>query len=234
MPFFPNGWQNTIGPNGYWPLGDGAPAEGTPQADPVDQTFLELLKLLLPYGVYSDVSEAEYLKDLSVHADALELCQDNSEALLNECFPDSTDQFLSSWERVYGLNQSDKPAFQRFQNLLAAVNARGGVSRAYIQGALRPFVGYDVEIEEYMVFRADDPRCLTDGDKYALDENYVFQFAVKIDNALITTIGYDSAAVQEAINRVKPAHTTGLLDTGSYGFFCDSVNSLTDLTLLAQ
>jgi uncharacterized protein YmfQ (DUF2313 family) len=148
-------------------------------------------------------------------------------------FPDTTDELLTDWERVYGLVQADLPLFQRLQNFLSAYRREPRLDVPYMKEVVRPFVGYDVEVEEYMVFRCDDPRCLTDHDKYALDEDYVFQFTVIIDNALIQTVGYDPAAVQTAMNKAKPAHTNGVLDTGSAGFFCDDPNSLTDLTLLA-
>lgn len=196
--------------------------------------YLDLLKLLLPHGAYSDSDTSGHGKDLSVHAEGLNACQANADALFSEIFPDAADALLEDWERVYGLSQSDKPGFQRLQTLLAIINARGGLSVPHIQAALKPFIGIDAQIEEYMVFRCDDPRCLTDYSKYGTEEDYIYQFRVFVDNGLLQTVGYNAATIQEVINRIKPAHTTGILDTGQYGFFCDDPASLTDLTLLGD
>jgi len=197
-------------------------------------TYLELLQLLLPHGVYTEDAASLHAKDLAVAAASLDRGQANADYLAeDEIYPDKTDVLLAEWERVYGLNQTDKPRFQRLQNLAAAVSAQGGLSPAHIRAALKPFVGYDVVVEDYGLLRADDPESLTDSMSFAFDEDYVYQFAVKIDNALIFTSGYSAAAIQAVIDKCKPAHTRGVLDTGVYGFFCDDPNSLTELTLLA-
>jgi uncharacterized protein YmfQ (DUF2313 family) len=188
----------------------------------------DVLKLLLPIELGG--SDAD---DRAVEGKHIDHIIELSDQLLKEMFPDDTDELLTDWERVYGLVQADLPLFQRLQNFLSAYRREPRLDVLYIKEVVRPFVGYDVEVEEYMVFRCDDPRCLTDDDKFALEEDHVFQFTVIIDNALIQTVGYDPAAVQTAMNKAKPAHTNGVLDTGSAGFFCDDPNSLTDLTLLA-
>lgn len=195
-------------------------------------SYKELLKLLLPHGVYSDSDDSTHGKDLSAHGGGLDACQGDADALVGEIFPDATSALLDDWERVYGLEQLDKPTFQRLQNLLSMINARGGLSRAHIQAALRPFAGYDVGIDEFMVFRCDDPRCLTDSGMYAMEEDQVFKFFVRVSPAQVKTAGYSLGMTQEVVNRVKPAHTQGIVDSGQYGFFCDDLNSLTDLALI--
>lgn len=195
-------------------------------------TYLDILKLLLPHGTYSDSDTSGHGKDISVHADGLSACQVNAESLLSEIFPDAADALLEDWERVYGLTQADKPTFQRLQNLLGIINARGGLSRSHIQAALRPFTGYDADIDEFMVFRCDDHRCLTDSGMYAMDEDQIFRFFVRVDPARIQTVGYNLGMVQDVVNLIRPAHTQGIVDSGQYGFFSDDPNSLTDLTLL--
>lgn len=195
-------------------------------------TYLELLKLLLPHGAYSGSDLSGHGKDLSVHAGGLDGCQGNADALFGEISPDTASALLEDWERVYGLEQSEKPVFQRLQNLLSAINARGGLSRAHIRASLRPFTGYDVDIEEFMVFRCDDPRCLTDSGMSAMEENQVFKFFVRVDPAQVKTAGYSLGMIQGMVDRIKPAHTQGIVDSGQYGFFCDDPSSLTDLTLL--
>ncbi|TAN61355.1 DUF2313 domain-containing protein [bacterium] len=197
-------------------------------------TFYELLQLLLPQGCYAEDAESLHLRDVDVTASALGGVQSNADVLTEEIiFPSEASVLLSEWERVYKLVQADKPVFQRLQNLTSAINARGSLTTKYMQEALLPFFGYNVDIIEYGAFRADDPNSLTDTSAYALDEVYMYQFTVKADNALMLTGGYNPVMVQQAINKAKPAHTRGILDTGIYGFFCDDPNSLTELTLLA-
>lgn len=195
-------------------------------------TYLELLRLLLPHGCYSDSDLSEHLKDLTVLAGGLDGCQGNADALFGEIFPDTAATLLADWERVYGLTQTDKPTFQRLQNLLAIINIRGGLSVPHIQAAVRPFIGCDADINEFMVFRCDDTRCLTDSGMYAMEAEQAFKFFVRVDPAKVKTAGYNLGTIQEVINRVKPAHAQGIVDSGQYGFFCDDPNSLTDLTLL--
>lgn len=194
--------------------------------------YRDLLKSLLPYGAYSDDSASLHETDLAVNAGSLDGAQANADGLYGEVFPDSTSALLDRWERVYGLKQADRPLYLRTQILMAAINASRGLSIAHLQAALYRFFGYNVAVTDYMAFRADDPACLTDGDKYALEADYVFQFDVTIDNALITTAGYDQDVIADVVYKWKPAHTVAYIHFG-IGFFCDSPLSLTDTTLLA-
>lgn len=189
----------------------------------------DVLNKLIPLDLEGDAD-----LDLEVEGKQLDEVQARGDDLLVEMFPNTTAELLPDWEELYDLKQAEKPDFQRSQNLLSAVNDRGGITNAVIVEAVRPFVGYDVVVEEYMVFRCDDPRSLTDSGLYAFDEDGLYTTTVYIDNALITTDGYDPAAVIVAINKVKQSHVNVVLDTGLYGFFCDDPNSLTDLTLLAK
>ena len=189
----------------------------------------DILKLLMP--IYLDTCCDEDIELEGLH---LDLAQASAEVLLTEMFPGTAEILLSRWEEIYGiLVDESKPLFQRRQNLLAKINARAGLSRIHIQTALRPYVGYDVDIEEYHVPRCDDPGTLTDDERYAMDDQLIWQFTVYIDNSLLQTVGYAAADIQKIIDQVKPAHTQGILNTGIAGFFADHPDSLTDSTLLA-
>lgn len=188
----------------------------------------DILKLLFSFEL-----GGEFEKDIEIEGKHLDAAQVRAEDILKEIFSDTAVDLLSAWERVYALYQSELPLYQRIQNLLTAVRKKNRLDIKYLQSIVYPFVGYDVEITDYMIFRCDDPRCLTDSDVYAFDNDLIWQFTIKIDNALVQTPGYNPALVQTAIDDAKPAHTRGVLDTGTYGFFCDDTNSVTDLTLLA-
>lgn len=199
-------------------------------------TNLELLKLLLPFGVYSDSADSVTAKDLAVHAGGVDACQSNADALFVEISPDTTDSLLAEWERVYGLD-SESPIYQRLQSLIAAINARNGYSIPHIQAALRPFVGYDVDIEDYAYFWSEESDTSDDGsdvDYYAGDEDTVFTFTVAIDQELVTTDGFDAVAIQTMIDKIRPAHANGLLDLGGDGFYSEDDDSLSDLTLTSD
>lgn len=189
----------------------------------------DVLNLLFPCELGGD-----HQLDMEVEGTALDRAMASALQLRLEMFPDTTELLLERWEKVYGIIPDPaKPLFQRQQLLRAKYNARGGISRRHLQAALRPFVGYDVEIEEYHVARCDDPNTLTDDQLFALDPALIWQFRIYIDNTLLQTAGYNPADIQRIINEMKPAHTQGILDTGTAGFFCDNPDSLTDLTFLA-
>ena len=151
-------------------------------------------------------------EDIVIEGDHLDNAETRAGDLLTEMFPDTVDELLADWERVYGLVQSSLPTYQRLQNLLAKVRLRPRLDRSYIQSCVFPFVGYTVEIEEYMMFRCDDPLCLTDDDEFAMDEDGLFQFTVIIDPALVETAGYNLPDIQETLDRIKPAHTQAIIE----------------------
>lgn len=179
--------------------------------------YFELLRQLLPFGCYSDADDSEHAKDLSVHARALDLCQDNAEALFSECFPLSTSSLLPDWERVYGIaHDADMPYSARVDNLITAINARGSLTRDYFVG-LATRLGYTITSEEFEPLMAG---WAESGEELLIEDIvYVWQVTVSNSNAVaycfeagVSGAGdallYWSDAFFEAIlNRLKPAHT---------------------------
>lgn len=172
--------------------------------------------MLLPYGTYSDSADSEVLKDLTVQADALENCQDNADALLSECYPDETVQLLPDWESTYGITNDSSISYPaRIDNLLAAINARGSLTKDYFI-TLAAKLGYTVTIEEFLPFMAGWNEA---GDEIWIEDIiYVWEVVVSNSNAVSyyfeagiscsgDSLNYFSDAYLEGIfNRLKPAH----------------------------
>lgn len=67
--------------------------------------------------------------------------------------PDSADGLIVNWERVLGLDNSNKPYSYRVDAVVAKINAIGGLSIPYFLN-LAQQAGYEVEIAEESAFRA--------------------------------------------------------------------------------
>lgn len=181
-------------------------------------TYLELLKLLLPHGVYAEDAASLHVKDLAVVAAALDRTQANADDITeDEIYPDRVDELLPEWERVYGITpDTDSPRQSRIDNLMASVSAVGGQTKDYfIELAAR--LGYTVTIEEFEPFMAGWSEA---GDKvYVEDIVYCWQVNV-VDSGIksyffeagISDAGdllnwFSDAFIEGLFNRLKPAHT---------------------------
>lgn len=182
-------------------------------------TYLELLKLLLPQGVYTEDAASLTIKDLSVAASALEAAQANADDIIeDEIWADAADEFLPEWERLYGITPDAAIAYSaRIDNLMAAVRATGGMTRGYYIG-LAATLGYTITIDEFMPFMAGWSEVGVDA-LYTEDSVYVWQVSVSNSStpqyrlrAGVSRAGdrllYFSDDFFEALfNRLKPAHT---------------------------
>jgi len=197
------------------------------------QDYLSLLTRLLPRGPYSDDPKSATVQDLQVAALCLARLRENAEALRREVVPQNADALLPDWERSYGIIPDDSvPDYLRVQKVLAKHNARPGLSIQDIQEGLYPYVGYFVDIYEQGIFRADDPRSLTDDGILTEPDEEVFRFRVYVDGAQITTPGFDRAAFEDTVNEISPAHTQG--DVTFKLFAADDKFSLTDRDELSK
>lgn len=156
-----------------------------------------------------------------------------------ELHPDTATYTIADWERVYGLTDSGMPLDHRRQAVRAADNASGLFTVQMIKAALYPFVGYEVEVEEYAPFFSEDDDSLTtdsmeEGEYYAGGETDVYKITVYIDPAKVTTGGFNVLAMQKAIERIKHAHLDITIDFGGDGFYSEDDNSLTELTLTSD
>lgn len=184
-------------------------------------TYLELLKLLLPHGVYSDDAQALHAKDLAVVAAALDRAQTNADDIAeDEIFPNKADELLPEWERVYGITSDVSIPWQtRMDNLMAAVRATGGLTKEYFIG-LAATLGYTITIDEFEPFMAGWSEA---GDEiYVEDIVYCWQvnvansdtnsyfFEAGISGAGDSLNWFSDAFLENLFNRLKPAHTAAV------------------------
>lgn len=169
--------------------------------------FKSLLKWLLPPGEYFEI-EKDTTADSFFDALSVELNRVNDRTLnlIVEADPSTTTELIEDWERNVGL---PLPCFddiadtieQRRLDILAALRARGGQSKAYYV-AIASAAGYDITIDDNIPqFRAGDPigeRVGGDGLRY--------RFIVDATNATIT-LDVGNERLECLIAIYKPAHT---------------------------
>lgn len=180
-------------------------------------TYLELLKLLLPHGCYTDSGGSSTDKDLSVHAGEIETCQTNADALFTEIFPETSYALLADWENTYGIVfDIDISYGTRIDNLLTKISAIGGESLSYFI-SLAAGLGYTISIDEFVPFMAGWNEA---GDKLYKDEIvYCWQvnaagisgksqyFESGISCAGDSLNYFSEAFLEKLFQKLKPAHT---------------------------
>jgi len=62
----------------------------------------------------------------------LDLAELASDELLNDLFPDVTENFLADYERVYALSNSGTDV-ERRNRIISAMRQRGGLSKVYFE-----------------------------------------------------------------------------------------------------
>lgn len=181
--------------------------------------YRQLLYKLLPKGIAWNNDPGSNLYAL-IDAMAQEFSRADAmcETLIEEAFPNTTNQLLPEWERTVGLpdkcSEIGESTTIRRLNVLAKLAARGGQSPQYFIDVAAA-LGYQITITEFNVFRADISSA---GDPvYDVDWEYAWQV-----NAPETTIFYFEAGVSVAgdpladwgndrlecvITDLKPAHT---------------------------
>ncbi len=157
---------------------------------------------------------------LLLQAAAQELARVDARAneLLNEIFPDTTNELLTDWERVAGLpdecSELGESTSIRRENLLAKLTWRGGATPQYFID-IGETLGFTITITEFDQFRVDINAV---GDPLA---GWEWEYAWQINSALntVTTfkVGTDRAGdplrswgndrIECFYNRIKPAHT---------------------------
>jgi len=136
---------------------------------------------------------------------------------------------LPDWERLYALPSTGSCEL-RNARLLVAIRLRRSIRPLDIREALEILLGYQPEITEQLLFRADDPGSLTDKDLLLEPEEEVYRYFVAIDGALARDADYTRADIQRIIDDVQGGHTLGV--ARFTGFYADDPLSLTDLDLL--
>ncbi|WP_349430987.1 putative phage tail protein [Serratia symbiotica] len=107
------------------------------------QDYAELLGLLLPPKSYS--LDGEQLKaELLAEGHCLARVEIKSDEVVNGITPFFAVSLLSDWERVLALSVDDSMTLQqRRQQVLAKINATGGLSRNYFIN-LAKSLGYNI------------------------------------------------------------------------------------------
>jgi uncharacterized protein YmfQ (DUF2313 family) len=116
--------------------------------------YVDLLFSLLPQGVY-DHQGKRLRGELRAEGNALAAVERKGKDVLNAITPfNAPASLLADYERLYQLSVSGSMTLQqRRQQVLAAMNATGGLSRAYFIN-LAKSLGYDITISEPGAFRA--------------------------------------------------------------------------------
>ena len=179
-------------------------------------SYSDILKRLLPRGAYNTEAGSAVAGDVGVEGSALDTAEGDIEQLLAEIFADTADELLSCFERVYGVpptqdRTEDLPL--RRAKIISKMRTQPGLSRAYMADALMPFFGYPPTITEYVLQQGDPP------------EDIYQWFAVQ--DPVLPILNMSVAAIQAAIDLVKPAHTQGAMQI-AHPFLCDWEHSLTD------
>ena len=182
------------------------------------QTYLQALQQLLPPGAVWPREDGAVLTGLlGAFAEGAARIDRRMDDLLEESDPRSALEMLPDWETFVGLPDlcvgMPETLAQRRAAVVARLTARGGNSRAYFIN-LAKALGFEITITEYGPFT-----CESGCDDPLGDEDWRFVWQV---NAPATTFfeftcespcdeplrAWGNAALECAITRRKPAHTT--------------------------
>lgn len=141
---------------------------------------------------------------------------DSAAQTLGAADPRTAGNALADWERVLGLDGTGKPYQQRLAEVLAKINATGGLSIPYFI-RLAEAAGYRIRIEEPQPFRAGENRA---GDRIA-PEDIIWSWRVNVEGnsqqvwlfrsgasaAGSRLSEYADAVIEGIFEDLKPAHT---------------------------
>ncbi|MGK0685334.1 YmfQ family protein [Serratia marcescens] len=180
------------------------------------QEYQALLGLLLPPKSYS-LDGKRISAELLAEGNCLAQAENKSNEVLDGVTPLLAVSLLSDWERVLDISPgSGMTLQQRRQQVLARINATGGLSRAYFIN-LAKSLGYDITIDEPQPFRAGVSRA---GDRLYVEDIiwvwivnilnvnaqiYRFRAGSSVSGERLMTFGGD--VLEPMLNDLKPAHT---------------------------
>ncbi|MFP7326964.1 YmfQ family protein [Serratia marcescens] len=180
------------------------------------QDYAELLGLLLPPKSYS-LDGKQLSAELLAEGNCLARAEIKSDEVLNGITPFFAVSLLSDWERVLAISvDSSMTIQQRRQQVLAKINATGGLSRKYFIN-LAKSLGYNITIDEPEPFRAGINRA---GDRLWVPE-IIWVWIVNIDDAQVPVYRFRSGSsvagerlmtfgqnlIDNIFQDLKPAHT---------------------------
>lgn len=168
--------------------------------------YTQELLMLQPRGYFWPTDpNSIWIAMLKAFAATLVGADNSAFGLINEAFPDTTDQLLPNWMDTCGLpdecSTNTETEDQQRKDVLAKLIAQGGQSAAYLE-SVAAALGYDSTITNGSVFAAE----ISHADDFLFDEtSWQFVFVV-----VTTPTPTDTAAFECRINQIKPAHTTGV------------------------
>jgi len=180
------------------------------------QEYQALLGLLLPPKSYS-LDGKRISAELLAEGNSLAQAENKSNEVLDGVTPLLAVSLLSDWGRVLDISPSSGMTVQqRRQQVLARINATGGLSRAYFIN-LAKSLGYDITIDEPQPFRAGVSRA---GERLYVEDIiwvwivnilnvnaqiYRFRAGSSVSGERLMTFGGD--VLEPMFNDLKPAHT---------------------------
>ena len=180
------------------------------------QDYAELLGRLLPPQSYS-LDGKQLSAELLAEGNCLARTEIKSDEVLNGITPFFAVSLLSDWERVLAISvDSSMTIQQRRQQVLAKINATGGLSRKYFIN-LAKSLGYNITIDEPEPFRAGINRA---GDRLWVPE-IIWVWIVNIDDAQVPVYRFRAGSsvagerlmtfgqnlIENIFQDLKPAHT---------------------------
>lgn len=114
--------------------------------------YKNTLLALLPPVSYARNADGQR-NQATIDGNALDAAADHAAAAENAVTPEYAGELIDNWERVLGIDNSDKPESYRISAVIAKINATGGLSIPYFL-SLAKGAGYDIHITEEDCFRA--------------------------------------------------------------------------------
>lgn len=180
------------------------------------QEYAALLGILLPPVSY-DPRGRRLSAELLAEGAMMATTESRAEDVLGGITPYYAVGLLADWERVLGLSASDAMTYQaRRAQVLARLNATGGLSRAYFIN-LAKSLGYVITIDELEPFRAGVSRA---GDRLWIPDItwvwrvniqegqvpvYHFRAGSSVAGERLTSFGHNM--IEGLFRELKPAHT---------------------------
>ena len=165
-------------------------------------TIAQQLRRLLPHGAAWDSSPTSTTyKLLLAGADELKRIYGRVTDLLSQAHPDTVDELLAEWEAEYALSGGGGTAARRAA-IKTAMRRVGGQSRQYFIDVAAG-LGIVITITEPTPFYVGTHGC---GDA-------VGEIAWAFTWIVTAPAGADVAALSTALQPIKPAHTTLIIQT---------------------
>lgn len=180
------------------------------------KSYAGLLGLLLPPGCYAP-DRPQLAAELRAEGNVLASVEQKSAEIATGITPFLAVSLLADWERVLALSPGDGMTLQqRRQQVIAALNATGGLSRRYFVN-LAKSLGYNVTIDEPEPFRAGHNRA---GERIWIPE-IIWVWVVNISDGQVPVYRFRAGSsvagehlmtyginlIETLFQDLKPAHT---------------------------